>query len=168
MADYVMRVMTSDGWSRVVSAKYQYPMLCVIAENGLGYLYHKPDLTEEEMEYINGLLKKENEQPEEKPEEKPEETQSTIMQKWAEESLRYSESLNRLFSEFGFRSTYFVKQEIKHFFNNKYLKLYGKLDTDMYNISSASVVNLAKALLVSSAYLETTDLRKIIDWADEN
>lgn len=100
--------------------------------------------------------------------EKQGENKDTIMQKWAEESLRYSESVNKLFSEFGFKSEYFVKDRIRAYFNENYLKLFHKINTNVYNVSNASVVDLAKALLVASAYLQTTDLKKIIDWACDN
>ena len=92
---------------------------------------------------------------------------ATIMQKWAEESKEFSKATEKLLNEFGFSNTNNVKYQIRSAFTDKYIKLYDKLKTNKYDPDEISVINLAKALLVASAYLETNDITKIIDWADE-
>lgn len=96
--------------------------------------------------------------------EKPE----SIMERWANESKNFSETLKNLLKEFGFGSTYQVKYQILSAFSEKYVKLFDKLGTNSCNPDDISVIQLAKALLVVSAYLETDNIEEIIDWADRN
>lgn len=94
--------------------------------------------------------------------EKPE----SIMERWANESKNFSETLKNLLKEFGFASTYEVKYQILSAFSEKYIKLFDKLGTNSCNPDDISVIRLAKALLVVSAYLETDNIEEVIDWAD--
>ena len=94
--------------------------------------------------------------------EKPE----SIMERWANESKNFSETLKNLLKEFGFGSTYQVKYQILSAFSEKYVKLFDKLGTNSCDPDDISVIQLAKALLVVSAYLETDNIEEIIDWAD--
>lgn len=96
--------------------------------------------------------------------EKPE----SIMERWANESKNFSETLKNLLKEFGFGSTYQVKYQILSAFSEKYVKLFDKLGTNSCNPDDISVIQLAKALLVVSAYLETDNIEEVIDWADRN
>lgn len=96
--------------------------------------------------------------------EKPE----SIMERWANESKNFSETLKNLLKEFGFDSTYQVKYQILSAFSEKYIKLFDKLGTNSCNPDDISVIQLAKALLVVSAYLETDNIEEVIDWADRN
>ena len=94
--------------------------------------------------------------------EKPE----SIMERWANESKNFSETLKNLLKEFGFASTYEVKYQILSAFSEKYIKLFDKLGTNSCDPDDISVIRLAKALLVVSAYLETDNIEEVIDWAD--
>lgn len=96
------------------------------------------------------------------------EKSKTIMEQWATESSTFSRNLMNLLKEFGFSSTYQVKYQILGTFSEGYLKMFPKLKTNTYGADEISVVKLAKALLVASAYLETDNLEEIIDWADKN
>lgn len=96
------------------------------------------------------------------------EKSKTIMEQWATESNTFSRNLMNLLKEFGFNSTYQVKYQILGTFSESYLKMFSKLKTNTYGADEISVVKLAKALLVASAYLETDNLEEIIDWADKN
>lgn len=96
------------------------------------------------------------------------EKSKTIMEQWATESSTFSRNLMNLLKEFGFDSTYQVKYQILGTFSEGYLKMFPKLKTNTYGADEISVVKLAKALLVASAYLETDNLEEIIDWADKN
>lgn len=96
------------------------------------------------------------------------EKSKTIMEQWATESSTFSRNLMNLLEEFGFSSTYQVKYQILGTFSEGYLKMFPKLKTNTYGADEISVVKLAKALLVASAYLETDNLEEIIDWADKN
>ena len=96
------------------------------------------------------------------------ERSGTIMEQWATESSAFSRNLMNLLKEFGFDSTYQVKYQILGTFSEGYLKMFPKLKTNTYGADEISVVKLAKALLVASAYLETDNLEEIIDWADKN
>lgn len=96
--------------------------------------------------------------------EKPE----SIMERWANESKNFSETLKNLLKEFGFASTCQVKYQILSAFSEKYIKLFGKLGTNSCDPDDISVIRLAKALLVVSTYLETDNIEEVIDWADRN
>lgn len=96
--------------------------------------------------------------------EKPE----SIMERWANESENFSKAIKNLLKEFGFGSTYQIKYQIRSAFSEKYIKLFDKLGTNSSDPDDISVIQLAKALLVVSAYLETDNIEEIIDWADSN
>lgn len=96
--------------------------------------------------------------------EKPE----SIMERWANESENFSKAIKNLLKEFGFSSTHEIKYRIRSAFSEKYIKLFDKLGTNSCDPDDISVIQLAKALLVVSAYLETDNIEEIIAWADSN
>lgn len=102
----------------------------------------------------------------------------TVMEEWAESSVEFSDAIKKLLNEFGFKNIDSVKKRIRSYFPKQYLtmcenkgyKLKEKISYDFlttYEMAWAehSAIDLAKAILFASAFIETTDMEEIINWA---
>lgn len=102
----------------------------------------------------------------------------TVMEEWAESSVEFSDAIKKLLNEFGFKNIYDVKKRIRSYFPKQYLtmcenrgeKLKERISYDFLNTyemewAEHSAIDLAKAILFTSAFLETTDMEEIINWA---
>lgn len=104
----------------------------------------------------------------------------TVMEEWAESSVEFSGAIKKLLNEFGFKNIYDIKKKIRSYFPKQYLTIcsenqgrklkeqisYDFLDNYEMAWSEHSAVDLAKAILFASAFLETTDMAEIINWAN--
>ena len=103
----------------------------------------------------------------------------TVMEEWAESSVEFSSAIKKLLNEFGFENIYNIKKRIRSYFPKQYLticenqgyKLREKISYDFLNTyemewKDHSAIDLAKAILFASAFLETTDMEEIINWAN--
>lgn len=102
----------------------------------------------------------------------------TVMEEWAESSVDFSNAIKKLLNEFNFDDIYNVKKKIRNYFPKEYLTVcetYGSLRKISNNHflspysmqwEEMSAIDLAKAILFASAFLETTDMRTIIEWAN--
>ena len=103
----------------------------------------------------------------------------TVMEEWAESSVEFSSAIKKLLNEFGFENIYNIKKRIRSYFPKQYLticknkgyRLKEKISDDFltaYQMSwhEDSAIDLAKAILFASAFLETTDMAEIIEWAN--
>lgn len=103
----------------------------------------------------------------------------TVMEEWAESSIEFSGAIKKLLDEFGFENIYNIKKKIRNYFPKQYLTIcenqgsklkeqisYDFLDTYEMTFAQHSAIDLAKAILFASAFLETTDMKEIINWAN--
>ena len=103
----------------------------------------------------------------------------TVMEEWAESSVEFSGAIKKLLNEFGFENIYYIKKKIRSYFPKQYLTMcknqgrklkeqisYDFLDTYEMSWKEHSAIELAKAILFASAFLETTDMEEIINWAN--
>ena len=103
----------------------------------------------------------------------------TVMEEWAESSVEFSGAIKKLLNEFGFKNIYDIKKRIRSYFPKQYLticknrgyKLKERISDDFltaYGMSwdEYSAIDLTKAILFASAFLETTDMAEIIKWAN--
>ena len=103
----------------------------------------------------------------------------TVMEEWAESSIEFSGAIKKLLNEFGFNNIYYIKKKISSYFPKQYLTMcknqgyklkeqisYDFLDTYEMQWTEHSAIDLAKAILFASAFLETTDMEEIINWAN--
>lgn len=102
----------------------------------------------------------------------------TVMEEWAESSVEFSDAVRKLLNEFGFKNIYDVKKRICNYFPKQYLTIcknrgyrlkepisYDFLNTYEMEWAGHSAIDLAKAILFASAFLETIDMEEIINWS---
>lgn len=102
----------------------------------------------------------------------------TVMEEWTESSVEFSSAIKKLLNEFGFENIYDIKKRIRSYFPRQYLTMcenqgyklkekisYDFLDTYEMAWTEHSAIDLAKAILFASTFLETTDMEEIINWA---
>lgn len=103
----------------------------------------------------------------------------TVMEEWTKSSVEFSDAIKKLLNEFGFKNIYDIKNKIRSYFPKQYLTMCNnqgcKLKEQIsYDFSETykmawpehSAIDLAKAILFASAFLETTDMAEIINWAN--
>ena len=102
----------------------------------------------------------------------------TVIEEWAESSIEFSGAIKKLLNEFNFDDIYNVKKKIRNYFPKEYLTICENRGS-LKKVSNSnfpfpyqmqwkemSAIDLAKAILFASAFLETTDMRTIIEWAN--